>query len=86
MSSKRDKLKRLDTLTVDVLITKMQPEDGEQPSDFVIGQAISYLSKNMEVSEKEKAVDEVAVATRREAKAKLQAKENKARRKAANEE
>jgi len=93
--SKRELLKYLDELTVEVIIEKMKGkntinEDGkrehEPPSDFIIGQAISYLTKNNIASDKEKKVDDVAVEKRREAKARREANAHKAKRKADNDE
>lgn len=93
--SKKELLKELDELTLETIIEKMKgqetkDEDGniqrEAPSDFIIGQAISYLTKNNVASDKEKKVDDVAVEKRREAKAKRDAKRHSAKRKADNGE
>jgi hypothetical protein len=92
---KKELLKELDELTLETIIEKMKgqettDEDGnvetEPPSDFIIGQAISYLTKNNISSDKEKKVDDVAVEARREAKAKREANAHKAKRKADNDE
>jgi len=94
MSTKSELLKELDKLTLVTIIDKMkgtetEVEDGENtiepPSDFIIGQAISYLSKNNVTSDKEKKVDDVAIEKRREAKALREANAHKAKRKADND-
>jgi len=95
MKNKSELLKELDALTLETIIDKMKgketiDEEGkkehEPPSDFIIGQAISYLSKNNVASDKEKKTDDVAVEKRREAKAKRDAKRHSAKRKADNGE
>ncbi len=73
-------MKGSETINDDESITK------EPPSDFIIGQAISYLSKNNVSADKEKKVDDVAVEKRREAKAIRDAKAHDAKRKADNGE
>ncbi len=92
---KKELLKELDELTLETIIEKMkgkttideeENETHEPPSDFIIGQAISYLTKNNKTSDKEKKVDDVAVEKRREAKAKRDAKAQMAKRKADNDE
>ncbi len=92
---KKELLKELDELTLETIIEKMKgketvDEEGnkeyESPSDFIIGQAISYLTKNNISSDKEKKVDDVAVEKRRDAKATREANAHKARRKADNGE
>jgi len=95
MNKKSELLKELDTLTLETIIVKMKGKDTvdevgnkdhEPPSDFIIGQAISYLTKNNVASDKEKKVDDVAVEKRREAKAQRDAKRHSAKRKADNGE
>ena len=82
--SKRDDLNQLDNNLRRIML-EATSEGGDTAVLSELAVLSNYLAKNMVLAEKEKAVDEVAENTRREAKAKLQAKENAAKRKADND-
>jgi len=81
--SKREELNTLDDNVRRIMLEATKPDgDTSVLGDLTV--VTNYLAKNMVLAEKEKQVDEVAVEARREAKAKLQAKTQAAKRKADN--
>ena len=82
---KREEMKQLDDNLRRIMLDATK-EGGDTSILGDLTVVSNYLAKNMVLAEKEKQVDEVAETTRREAKARLQAREHKAKRKADNDD